>query len=63
METLTITPQMYEECVIAKVRCDMVSQSVQQALNEDDNYVSTRYLAIMLGLKKEKKDETKGTDI
>ncbi len=57
MEPLTITPQKYEECIIAKVRCDMVSESVQQALNEDDDYVSTRDLAIMLGLKKEKKDE------
>ena len=58
-DKLWMTPQLYEECVLAKARCKMVEKLVQTALNEKDHYVSTEYLAIVLGLEKEsEKNET-----
>lgn len=54
-EKIIVTPQMYEECVLARARCMMVEKLVQKALNEDDSYVKTEYLAVILGLEKEEK--------
>ena len=48
---------MLEELITAKLRCQMVEKTIQKALNEDDDYVSTSHLAIILGLEKEKKNE------
>lgn len=55
--TVTITIDKFEEFVTAKLRCQMVEKTVQKALNEDDNYINTSHLAIILGLEKEKKNE------
>ena len=55
--TVAISIELFEEFVIAKLRCQMVEKTVQKALNEDDNYISTSHLAIILGLEKEKKNE------
>lgn len=51
--TVTITIDKFEEFVTAKLRCQMVEKTVQKALNEDDNYINTSHLAIILGLEKE----------
>lgn len=55
--TVTITIDKFEEFVTAKLRCQMVEKTVQKALNEDDDYINTSHLAIILGLEKEKKNE------
>lgn len=55
--TVTITIDKFEEFVTAKLRCQMVEKTVQKALNENDNYINTSHLAIILGLEKEKKNE------
>ena len=55
--TVAITIDKFEEFVTAKLRCQMVEKTVQKALNEDDNYINTSHLAIILGLEKEKKNE------
>ena len=55
--TVAISVELFEEFVMAKLRCQMVEKTVQKALNEDDNYVNTSHLAIILGLEKEKKNE------
>lgn len=55
--TVAISIELFEEFVTAKLRCQMVEKTVQKALNEDDNYINTSHLAIILGLEKEKKNE------
>ena len=55
--TVAISIELFEEFVMAKLRCQMVEKTVQKALNEDDNYINTSHLAIILGLEKEKKNE------
>ena len=55
--TVAITIDKFEEFVTAKLRCQMVEKTIQKALNEDDNYINTSHLAIILGLEKEKKNE------
>ena len=55
--TVAVSIELFEEFVIAKLRCQMVEKTVQKALNEDDNYINTSHLAIILGLEKEKKNE------
>lgn len=55
--TVTISIAMFEEMVLANARCKMVEKLVQNRLNADDNYVHTEYLAVILGLEKEKKNE------
>lgn len=55
--TVAVSIEMFEEFVTAKLRCQMVEKTIQKALNEDDGYVSTSHLAIILGLEKEKKNE------
>ena len=57
--TIAVSIEMLEELLTAKLRCQMVEKTVQKALNEDDGYVSTSHLAIILGLEKEKKNEDK----
>ncbi len=51
--TVAISIELFEEFVTAKLRCQMVEKTIQKALNEDDNYINTSYLAIILGLEKE----------
>lgn len=55
--TVAVSIELFEEFVTAKLRCQMVEKTVQKALNEDDDYISTSHLAIILGLEKEKKNE------
>ena len=55
--TVAISIELFEEFVMAKLRCQMVEKTIQKALNEDDNYINTSHLAIILGLEKEKKNE------
>ena len=55
--TVAISIELFEEFVTAKLRCQMVEKTIQKALNEDDNYINTSHLAIILGLEKEKKNE------
>ena len=55
--TVAVSVELFEEFVMAKLRCQMVEKTVQKALNEDDNYINTSHLAIILGLEKEKKNE------
>lgn len=55
--TVAVSIELFEEFVTAKLRCQMVEKTVQKALNEDDNYINTSHLAIILGLEKEKKNE------
>lgn len=55
--TVAISIELFEEFVTAKLRCQMVEKTIQKALNEDDNYINTGHLAIILGLEKEKKNE------
>lgn len=55
--TIAVSIEMLEELLAAKLRCQMVEKTVQKALNEDDNYINTSHLAIILGLEKEKKNE------
>lgn len=55
--TVAISIELFEEFVTAKLRCQMVEKTVQKALNEDDDYINTSHLAIILGLEKEKKNE------
>lgn len=55
--TVAISIELFEEFVMAKLRCQMVEKTVQKALNEDDDYISASHLAIILGLEKEKKNE------
>ena len=55
--TVAVSIELFEEFVTAKLRCQMVEKTIQKALNEDDGYVSTSHLAIILGLEKEKKNE------
>ena len=57
--TVAVSIELFEEFVTAKLRCQMVEKTIQKALNEDDGYVSTSHLAIILGLEKEKKNEDK----
>ncbi len=54
--TVAISIDKFEEFVTAKLRCQMVEKTVQKALNEDDSYINTSHMAIILGLEKEKKD-------
>lgn len=56
--TVAITIDKFEELVTAKLRCQMVEKTIQKALNEDDSYINTSHLAIILGLEKEKKNES-----
>lgn len=51
---VAISIELFEEFVTAKLRCQMVEKTIQKALNEDDNYINTSHLAIILGLEKEK---------
>ena len=55
--TVSVSVEMLMELLTAKLRCQMVEKTVQKALNEDDHYVNTGHMAIILGLEKEKKDE------
>lgn len=55
--TVAISIELFEEFVTAKLRCQMVEKTVQKALNENDGYINTSHLAIILGLEKEKKNE------
>lgn len=55
--TVAISVELFKEFVTAELRCQMVEKTVQKALNEDDNYINTSHLAIILGLEKEKKNE------
>lgn len=55
--TVAISIELFEEFITAKLRCQMVEKTVQKALNEDDDYINTSHLAIILGLEKEKKNE------
>ena len=55
--TVAISIELFEEFVTAKLRCQMVEKTVQKALNEDDDYINTSHIAIILGLEKEKKNE------
>ena len=55
--TVAISIELFEEFVTAKLRCQMVEKTIQKALDEDDNYINTSHLAIILGLEKEKKNE------
>ena len=55
--TVAISIELFVEFVTAKLRCQMVEKTVQKALNEDDDYINTSHLAIILGLEKEKKNE------
>ena len=55
--TVAVSIEMLEELLAAKLRCQMVEKTVQKALNEDDNYINTSHLAIILGLEKENKNE------
>ena len=55
--TVAISIELFEEFVTAKLRCQMVEKTIQKALNEDDNYINTSHVAIILGLEKEKKNE------
>ena len=55
--TVAVSIELFEEFVTAKLRCQMVEKTVQKALNEDDDYINTSHLAIILGLEKEKKNE------
>lgn len=55
--TVAITIEMLEDMVLAKARCQIVERTVQKALNENDGYISTSHLAIILGIEKEKKNE------
>ena len=57
--TVSISIELLEEFVTAKLKCQMVEKTIQKALNEDDNYINTSHLAIILGLEKEKKNEDK----
>jgi hypothetical protein len=56
--TVAVSIEKFEELLTAKLRCQMVEKTIQKALNEDDGYVSTSHLAIILGLEKEKNDES-----
>ena len=56
--TVAVSIELFEELLTAKLRCQMVEKTVQKALNEDDNYISASHLAIILGLEKEKKNES-----
>lgn len=53
--TVAVSIEMLEELITAKLRCQMVEKTIQKALNEDDGYISTSHLAIILGLEKEEK--------
>ena len=55
--TVAVSIEMLEELITARIRCQMVAKTVQKALNEDDGYINTSHLAIILGLEKEKKNE------
>ena len=55
--TVAVSIELFEELLTAKLRCQMVEKTIQKALNEDDNYINTSHLAIILGLEKEKKNE------
>ena len=55
--TVAVSIELFEELLTAKLRCQMVEKTIQKALNEDDNYINTGHLAIILGLEKEKKNE------
>ena len=55
--TVAVSIELFEDLLTAKLRCQMVEKTVQKALNEDDNYINTSHLAIILGLEKEKKNE------
>lgn len=55
--TVAISVELFKEFVTAELRCQMVEKTVQKALNEDDDYIHTSHMAIILGMEKEKKDE------
>ena len=55
--TVAVSIEVLMDLITAKLRCQMVEKTIQKALNEDDGYVSTNHLAIILGLEKEKKNE------
>lgn len=55
--TVAVSIEVLMDLITARIRCQMVEKTIQKALNEDDGYVSTSHLAIILGLEKEKKNE------
>jgi len=53
-----ITPMMYMELVEAKAKVEILERYVQKELNNNETYVSAEFVAAVLGVEKEKDDES-----
>jgi len=53
-----ITPNMYMELVEAKAKVKILERYVQKELNNNETYVSAEFVAAVLGIEKEKDDES-----
>lgn len=54
---IIITPTMYMELVEAKAKVKILERYVQKELNNNETYVSTKFVAAVLGIEKEKDNE------
>jgi len=54
-----ITPNMYMELVEAKAKVKILERYVQKELNNNETYVSAKFVAAVLGIEKETNNEIK----
>ena len=59
MDTSTfITPMMYMELVEAKAKVKILERYIQKELNNNETYASAEFIAAVLGIEKEKNNES-----
>lgn len=55
---IIITPTMYTELAEARAKIRILERYVQKELNNNETYVSAEFVAAVLGIEKEKDDES-----